>query len=137
MKISKYSFGTGDRFAQQGEAQLAAMMKARQELGIDFTPVWNKSNREHNIVHSEPIGTRQEADDAVKALQYSGAYFVDADHINMNNVDRFIDCCDFFTLTWPITLASLLPKKVLQLLSRLMKNTWANCRFPALNNLSY
>lgn len=98
MKISKYSFGTGDRFAQQGEAQLAAMMKARQELGIDFTPVWNKSNREHNIVHSEPIGTRQEADEAVKALGYTGDYFVDADHINMSNVDRFIDCCDFFTL---------------------------------------
>lgn len=98
MRISKYSFGTGDRFNHQGEAQLSAMMKARKELGIDFTPVWNKSNREHNIVHSEPVDTRREADAAVKALGYTGQYFVDADHINLNNVDRFIDCSDFFTL---------------------------------------
>lgn len=98
MRISKYSFGTGDRFAHQGEAQLSALIKARQELGIDFTPVWNKSNREHDIVHSEPIETRREADAAVKALGYTGQYFVDADHINMNNVDRFIDCSDFFTI---------------------------------------
>lgn len=98
MRISKYSFGTGDRFAHQGEAQLSALIKARKELGIDFTPVWNKSNREHNIVHSEPIDTRREADAAVKALGYTGPYFVDADHINMNNVDRFIDCSDFFTI---------------------------------------
>ncbi len=98
MRISKYSFGTGDRFAHQGEAQLSALIKARQELGIDFTPVWNKSNREHNICHTEPINTRREADAAVKALGYTGQYFVDADHINMNNVDRFIDCSDFFTI---------------------------------------
>lgn len=98
MIISKYSFGTGDRFAQQGEAQLAAMMKARQELGIEITPVWNKSNREHLLVHSEPIDTRREADQAVKALGYKGPYFVDADHVNMSNVDRFMDCSDYFTL---------------------------------------
>ena len=98
MRINKYSFGTGDRFAHQGEAQLSALMTARKELGIDFTPVWNKSNREHDICHTEPIGTRQEADAAVKALGYTGQYFVDADHINMKNVDRFIACSDFFTI---------------------------------------
>ena len=27
MKIGKYSFGIGDRFAHQGEAQLQALMK--------------------------------------------------------------------------------------------------------------
>lgn len=94
----KYSFGTGDRFSHQGKAQLEALMKASSELGIDITPVWNKSNREHNIVHSEPADTRAEADAAVKALNYSGPYFVDADHINLNTVDRFIDHSDFFTL---------------------------------------
>jgi hypothetical protein len=76
MKLGKYSFGTGDRFNHQGEAQLKALIKAN-ENGVNVTPVWNKSNREHNIVHSEPEGTRIEADQAVKALNWKGAYFVD------------------------------------------------------------
>ncbi len=98
MNLGKYSFGMGDRFEHQGEAQLSAMLKAQKTLGIAITPVWNKSNREHNIVHTEPANTRKEADAAVKALGYTGPYFVDADHINLGNVDRFIDHCDFFTL---------------------------------------
>jgi hypothetical protein len=73
-------------------------MKASSELGVHITPVWNKSNREHNIVHSEPADTRAEADAAVKAMNYSGPYFVDADHINLTTVDRFIEYSDFFTL---------------------------------------
>jgi len=96
--IGKYSIGTGDRFSHQGEAQLAAIMRAKENPGIDITIVWNKSNREHNIVHSEPADTRKEADAAVKALSFKGQYFVDADHINMSNVDRFIPFSDFFTL---------------------------------------
>ena len=98
MKLGKYSFGTGDRFSHQGAAQLSAILKARQELGVAVTPVWNKSNREHNIVHSEPADTRRAADAAVKALGYDGPYFIDADHINLGNVDRFIAPSDFFTL---------------------------------------
>ena len=98
MKLGKYSFGLGDRFSHQGEAQLQAIMKAKNELGIDISPVWNKSNREHTIVHSEPKDVRHEANSAVKALGYKGAYFVDADHINLSNVDKFIDSSDFFTL---------------------------------------
>ena len=98
MILDKFSFGTGDRFSQQGEAQLAAIIKARNELGVAVVPVWNKSNREHNIVHSEPLDTRRAADAAVKAMGYQGAYYVDADHINLGNVDRFIDHADFFTL---------------------------------------
>lgn len=97
MQLGKYSFGVGDRFSHQGQAQLKALMKA-QAKGIDITPVWNKSNREHNIVHSEPVETRQEADNAVKSLGFSGQYCVDADHINLSNVDRFIHVSDFFTL---------------------------------------
>ncbi len=98
MQIGKYSFGTGDRFAHQGEAQLKALIKAREVLGFEVVPVWNKSNREHTIVHSTPADTRKEADAAVKALGYTGQYFVDADHINLTNVDKFIDASDFFTL---------------------------------------
>lgn len=94
----KYSFGIGDRFSHQGRAQLEALMQASTELGIEVIPVWNKSNREHNIVHSEPADVRTEADEAVKAMKYTGQYFVDADHINLGTVDRFIDHSDFFTL---------------------------------------
>jgi hypothetical protein len=94
----KYSFGIGDRFSHQGKAQLKALMKASAELGIHITPVWNKSNREHNIVRSEPADTRAEADAAVQALGYTGPYFVDADHINLTTVGRFIEHSDFFTL---------------------------------------
>jgi len=97
MKLGKYSFGVGDRFNQEGEAQLKALMKANAQ-GVEITPVWNKSNREHNIVHSEPEGTRQEANAAVKNLGWTGEYRVDADHINLTTVDRFIAHSDFFTL---------------------------------------
>jgi len=97
IELSKYSFGTGDRFSQQGEAQLKGIMKAL-ELGVEIAPVWNKSNREHMTIHSEPVQTRQEADAAVKALGWNKPYFVDADHINMTNVDKFVDHCDFFTM---------------------------------------
>ena len=98
MKIGKYSFGVGDRFAHEGIHQLKALIEAEERFGVHFVPVWNKSNREHQIVGTEPIETRREADAAVKALNYKGQYFVDADHINLTNVDRFIDSSDFFTI---------------------------------------
>ena len=97
MELGKYSFGVGDRFNHEGVAQLNALLKAAKQ-GLDITPVWNKSNREHNIVHSEPEGTRAEADAAVKELGWDKVYCVDADHINLTNVDRFIEHSDFFTL---------------------------------------
>jgi len=97
MNLPKYSMGIGDRFAHQGRAQLAAFVKAR-DAGVEVTPVWNKSNREHNIIHSEPTGVREEADAAVKALGWKAAYFVDADHIGLKTVDRFVAPSDFFTI---------------------------------------
>jgi hypothetical protein len=97
MKLPKFSFGMGDRFAHQGRAQMAAVVKAR-ELGVEVAPVWNKSNREHLIVGSHPVSVRNEADAAVRALNWSGPYFVDADHIGMKTVDNFLDSSDFFTI---------------------------------------
>ena len=97
MQLGKYSFGVGDRFNHEGEAQLRALIKANEQ-GVEVTPVWNKSNREHQIVNSEPEGTREEADNAVKALGWNGGYCVDADHISLSNVDRFVKHYDFFTL---------------------------------------
>lgn len=97
MKLAKYSFGTGDRFTRQGKAQLSAVMKAI-EKGVEVCPVWNKSNREHIYVGTGPADTRKEADEAVKALGYKGIYFVDADHINLDTVGKYVDVSDFFTL---------------------------------------
>jgi len=97
MKLGKYSFGIGDRFGQQGKAQLTAIMKAREQ-DIHVTPVWNKSYREHEIIGSTPEDTRIEADNAVKALGWKDAYFVDADHIGMKNVDFFLESSNFFTI---------------------------------------
>lgn len=97
MKLGRYSIGMGDRFGREGVAQLQAVLKARQ-LGVDITPVWNKSNREHTIIGTTPADTRAAADAAVKAAGWDGAYFVDADHINLKTVDRFMASSDFFTL---------------------------------------
>ena len=97
MILGKYSFGIGDRFCHQGKPQLAALIKAKEQ-GLDITPVWNKSHREHTIIGTSPADTRKEADDAVTAYGWEGPYFVDADHIGLNNVDGFIEPSDFFTL---------------------------------------
>ncbi|PWG80684.1 tagaturonate epimerase family protein [Pararcticibacter amylolyticus] len=97
MKLEKFSFGMGDRFAHQGEAQLKAIMKAK-ERGVDITPVWNKSNREHKTIKTKPAELRAEADAAVQALGWNGPYRVDADHITMATVDDFVESSDFFTL---------------------------------------
>ena len=97
MILGKYSFGIGDRFGQQGRAQVGALLQAKRQ-GLDITPVWNKSHREHTIIGTKPADTRREADDAVKACGWDGPYFVDADHIGLKNVDEFIESSDFFTL---------------------------------------
>lgn len=97
MQIEKYTFGMGDRFTRQGEAQLAAIVDAKA-AGIRVTPVWNKSNREHGIVGTTPDSVRAEADAAVAALDWKGAYHVDADHIAIHTVDPYLDGSDFFTL---------------------------------------
>ena len=97
MILKKYTFGMGDRFAHQGQAQLAAILKAR-DAGIAVHPVWNKSNREHMLVRTKPENVRAEADAAVAALGWKEAYYVDADHIGLKTVDGFIRWSDFFTL---------------------------------------
>ena len=97
MILPKYSMGIGDRFAHQGKAQLKAFVKAKI-AGVEIAPVWNKSNREHQIIHTAPGDVRKESDAAVKSLGWKNPYFVDADHISLKNVDGFIAASDFFTL---------------------------------------
>jgi hypothetical protein len=97
LELPRFSVGVGDRFAHQAKAQLRACMLA-DEAGVEVVPVWNKSNREHTIIGSEPSATRAAADAAVRELDWKKPYFLDADHINLKTVQRFIDPCDFFTL---------------------------------------
>ena len=97
MKIEKFTFGVGDRFAHQAKAQIHAFQKAA-EKGIEIIPVWNKSNREHLIVGSEPSSVQAAAAAAVKESGWTKPWHVDADHINLDTVDRFIAPSDFYTL---------------------------------------
>ncbi|WZL89574.1 tagaturonate epimerase family protein [Salinimicrobium sp. 3283s] len=97
MALGKYSFGVGDRFGKEGKAQLDAILKIQSE-GVAVTPVWNKSNREHQTVGTQPQSLREEADRAVKAAGYAAEYFVDADHINIKTVKPFLEVSNFFTI---------------------------------------
>jgi len=104
--LGQYSIGLGDRFGHQGGAQLKAITEAATK-GIEITPVWNKSNREHTTIGTQPPDVRIEADTVTKNAGFKKAYFVDADHINIDTVERFIESSDFFT----IDVASYIGKK--------------------------
>jgi hypothetical protein len=97
LPLGRFSLGVGDRFAHQAPAQLQACAKAIS-LGVIVVPVWNKSNREHNVIGSNPESVRLAAEEAVGRLGWKHPYYVDADHINLTSVDRYIDTSDFFTL---------------------------------------
>jgi hypothetical protein len=97
LALPRFSIGVGDRFGMQAKAQLQACILAL-DAGVEVVPVWNKSNREHVIIGSEPRAARVAADIAVKELHWSRPYFVDADHVQLKTVARFIEPCDFFTL---------------------------------------
>src|SRR5258708_6872265 len=97
LQLEKYSLGVGDRFAHQAPAQLRACLMAAQH-GAEIIPVWNKSNREHVTIGSEPSSTRAAADAAVKMLRWNKPYHVDADHIRLETVDRFMAYSDFYTI---------------------------------------
>ena len=97
LPLGKYSLGMGDRFAHQARAQLRACIKAAEQ-GVEVIPVWNKSNREHITIGSEPSGVRSAADVAARELKWKKPYHVDADHIRLETVDRFIPYSDFFTI---------------------------------------
>ncbi len=97
LTLEKFSFGVGDRFAHQAKAQLRAFQLLEKD-GIHAVPVWNKSNREHTFIGSEPQSVQNAARHAVEALGWSRPWHVDADHIRLETVDRFMACSDFFTI---------------------------------------
>ncbi len=95
--LEKYSFGVGDRFAHQAAWQLRAFQKIADD-GCLVIPVWNKSNREHTLIGSEPASVYRAAELAVAQQGWSHPWHVDADHIRLETVDRFLDSSDFFTI---------------------------------------
>jgi len=97
LTLEKFSFGVGDRFAHQAKAQLHAFEMLLRD-GVVVAPVWNKSNREHTFIGSEPQSVFDAAQAAVQDAQWSHGWHVDADHIRLETVDRFIACSDFFTI---------------------------------------
>jgi len=50
------------------------------------------------IIGSDPGDTRAAAEAAVRELNWSHPYHLDADHIGLKTVDRFIPHCDFYTI---------------------------------------
>jgi len=97
IELGKFSLGMGDRFAHQAKAQLHACVLAAEQ-GAEITPVWNKSNREHTIIGSQPASVRDAAKKAVEELGWKKTWHIDADHIRLETVDRFLDSSDFFTI---------------------------------------
>lgn len=97
LTLERFSFGVGDRFAHQAKAQLRAFQMLAKD-GVDVVPVWNKSNREHTFIGSEPQSVFDAAQAAVKELNWTSGWHIDADHIRLETVDRFMSCSDFFTI---------------------------------------
>lgn len=97
LRLEHYSFGVGDRFAHQAKAQLRAI-QLTAERGVEVSPVWNKSNREHLIIGSEPGSVMAAAQKAARELGWKKPYHVDADHITLATFNRFIAASDYYTL---------------------------------------
>ena len=104
MILEKYTIGVGDRFAHQAAAQLQACVKLAEQ-GINVIPVWNKSNREHSFIGSEPQSVYDAAEAAVAALGWDKGWHVDADHINMDTSTSILSAPISSPSTWRISLA--------------------------------
>ena len=97
LTLERFTFGVGDRFAHQAKAQLKAF-QAIAAAGIEVVPVWNKSNREHTFIGSHPQSVLDAAQKAVQELGWTHGWHVDADHIRLETVGKFMACSDFFTI---------------------------------------
>lgn len=97
LTLEPFTIGVGDRFAHQAQAQLKAFQQLASD-GVEAVPVWNKSNREHSFIGSEPQSVYDAAAAAVQALGWQKGWHVDADHIRLETVARFLPCSDFFTI---------------------------------------
>jgi len=109
--LARFSFGVGDRFGHQAEAQLAAFQKLALS-GVDVVPVWNKSNREHTFIGSQPSSVWHAARNAVDQMKWDKPWHVDADHIRLETVDRFLGWSDFFTIDVADSIGKAAPREM-------------------------
>ena len=97
MQIPPYSFGFGDRFSLHGQAFINAINEA-QKNGIDVFPVWNKSHTEYKRTLDTPAQMSASVKNLLAKSAWSNAYGLDADHVTSENIDNYIDHCDYFTI---------------------------------------
>lgn len=81
-KVEKFFLGTGDRFGRKSLAKIQAI-QAAQQAGAQIAPVWQKSNREHNPLRSEPGKTGTAGKIAARSAGFEGPIDLDADHIGL------------------------------------------------------
>ena len=112
LDLPQYSIGVGDRFGHQAAPQLRACQLV-YERGVTVAPVWNKSFREHTITGSKPGDTRPPVERAIKAAGWKLPYFLDADHINLKNVETFLPVCDFFTIDVAAAIGAVCPAEAI------------------------
>jgi hypothetical protein len=124
--------GVGDRFGQEGVAQLRAFQAAR-DCGVTITPVWNKSNREHTLIGTRPEDVRAAADAAVAACAWTRDYFVDADHIGLGSVDKFLGASDFFTIDVADAIGKRAAGDAIAAYASAMQRFWGLLRIPGID----
>src|SRR5258708_13562649 len=100
LNLPKFSVGVGDRFAHQARAQLAACVLAAKD-GVEVAPVWNKSNREHTIIGSDPSQTRRGAEAAGKETSSRKASFLGIVPNNFSTAGGVLQSCHFFSFYLP------------------------------------
>ncbi|MFH0989422.1 MAG: hypothetical protein V1799_05325 [bacterium] len=84
----------------EGRAHVRALKQALDK-GVEVISVWNKSNREHTIIGTEPLSARQEADATVQDEKGMLPYFCDADRVGLKTLNRkHLQNCISFLLVW-------------------------------------
>ena len=98
LTLEKFSIGVGDRFAHQAPAQLRAFQRAAKD-GVEVVPVWNKSNREHTFIGSEPQSVYDAALAAVNSLGWEKGWLCRRrSHSARNRRSISVRTSDFFTI---------------------------------------
>ena len=98
LKLSRYSIGTGDRFAHQAKAQLQACVQAL-EKGIEVDSGLEQIEpRTHHHWLRTSVGSAGCGRSGEGALTGTIHISCDADHITLQTVSRFLSACDFYTI---------------------------------------
>jgi len=95
LTLGKYSVGIGTGL--RSKAKRSCSLLAGFAKRVEVIPVWNKSNREHTIIGSEPSSVRQAADAPVKRC-IGKSRILRCRHITLQTVERFLAPCDFYTI---------------------------------------